>query len=90
MIQGKEDMAFLKGHFDRERSKVPQFDEKFLQFQLELYDTIPHMGATNDQHMSQMVDHKVKDRISDFYRVADKVHALGYVHSDTIDAVQDF
>jgi hypothetical protein len=90
MIRGKEDMAFLKGHFDRERSKVAQFDEKFLAFQLELYETIPQMGATNDQNMSLMVDSKVKDRISDFYRVADKVHSLGFVHADTIDAVQDF
>jgi hypothetical protein len=90
MMDGKEDMAFIKVHFDRERSKVTNFDELFLQFQLELYDSIPHMGAANDQKMSLMVDSKVKDRISDFYRIADKVHDLGYVHGDTIDAVQDF
>jgi hypothetical protein len=90
MMNGKEDMAFIKVHFDRERSKVDGFDEKFLQFQLELYDSIPYMGAAYDQNMSNMIDGNVKDRISDFYRIADKVHSLGYIHADTIDAVQDF
>ncbi|HNE29465.1 MAG TPA: hypothetical protein PLW66_09865, partial [Saprospiraceae bacterium] len=28
--------------------------------------------------------------ISDYYRIADKIHSLGYVHPDAIEAVQEF
>jgi hypothetical protein len=90
MMNEKLDMAFAKTHFDRERAKTSDFDTHFLEFLLELYENIDHMSAVNDQQMSLMIDSKVKDRVSDFYRIADKVHALGYVHADTIDAVQDF
>jgi hypothetical protein len=90
MMQGKEDMAFLKVHFDRERKAKTDFDTLYLRFQLELYETIAYMDASHDQNMSLMVDTKVKDRISDFYQITDKVHSLGIIHADTIDAVQDF
>ncbi|HMX41411.1 MAG TPA: hypothetical protein PKD78_13840, partial [Saprospiraceae bacterium] len=44
----------------------------------------------NDERMSTAVDKAWKDRISDYYRIADKIHSLGYVHPDAIEAVQDF
>lgn len=83
-----ERLAFAT-HFERERRSFPEFDVRFLRFVLTLYD-MPGIGAVNDERMGAAVDKSWKDRISDYYRIADKIHSLGYVHPDAIEAVQDF
>lgn len=77
-------------HFARERKSFPEFDEKYLAFLAVLYKSNPQMGAEQDMRMSAMVDKKTADKISDFYRIADKVHSMGYVHPDVIEEVQTF
>ena len=77
-------------HFARERKSFPNFDTKYLTFLAELYQTIANMSAEHDERMVKMLDLKVSDKISDLYRIATKVHSLGYVHPDVIDAVQEF
>lgn len=76
-------------HFERQRRSYPEFDLKFLRFVSTLFDA-PGLSAVNDGRMSMAVDKTWKDRISDYYKIADKIHSLGYVHPDAIDAVQDF
>ena len=76
-------------HFERERRAFPEFDLRYLRFLLGLYQQ-PGISAENDERMSAAIDKKYKDKISDYYRIADKVHSLGYVHPDAIEAVQDF
>lgn len=83
-----EKLAFAT-HFERERRSFPEFDQRYLQFLLDLYRS-PGVNSTNDDRMSATVDKAYKDKISDYYRIADKIHSLGYVHPDTIEAVQDF
>jgi hypothetical protein len=76
-------------HFERERRSFPEFDRRYLRFLVSLYHS-PGIDATNDDRLSQAVDKLYKDRISDYYRIADKIHSLGYVHPDAIEAVQEF
>ncbi|MCC7466081.1 MAG: hypothetical protein IT261_07425 [Saprospiraceae bacterium] len=76
-------------HFERERRSFPEFDRRYLRFLVSLYHS-PGIDATNDERLSQAVDKLYKDRISDYYRIADKIHSLGYVHPDAIEAVQEF
>lgn len=76
-------------HFERERRSFQEFDKRYLRFLLSLFQS-PGIDATNDERMSQAVDKAWKDRISDYYRIADKIHSIGYVHPDAIEAVQDF
>lgn len=83
-----ERLAFAT-QFERERRSYPEFDLKFLRFILSLFHT-PGLGAANDERMSSTVDKSWKDKISDYYRIADKIHSLGYVHPEAIEAVQDF
>lgn len=75
--------------FERERRSYPEFDLRFMRFILTLYNT-PGLGQVNDERMSACVDKSWKDKISDYYRIADKIHGLGYVHPEVIEAVQDF
>lgn len=85
-----EEQKTFAAHFARERKNFPEFDEKYLEFLATLVKANPSMGADNDTRMGSMIDKAVPDKIADYYRIADKVHSLGYVHPDTIEAVQDF
>ncbi|HLP96598.1 MAG TPA: hypothetical protein VK168_21295 [Saprospiraceae bacterium] len=76
-------------HFERERRSFQEFDLRYLRFLVTLYQS-PGIDATNDERLSQAIDKLYKDRISDYYRIADKIHSLGYVHPDAIEAVQEF
>lgn len=84
------DQKAFAAHFARERKSFPEFDKSYLGFLVTLYRSNPHMGAAQDERMITMIDTKVADKISDFYRIAEKVHSLGYVHPDAIEAVQEF
>lgn len=83
-----ERLAFST-HFERERRSFQEFDIRYLRFLLQLFQS-PGITGANDEQMSASIDKAWKDKISDYYRIADKVHSLGYVHPDTIEAVQDF
>jgi hypothetical protein len=83
-----ERLAFAT-HFERERRSFPEFDVRYLRFLVSLYGS-PGINAVNDERMSATIDKNWKDKISDYYRIADKIHSLGYVHPDAIEAVQEF
>jgi len=76
-------------HFERERRSFPEFSLRYLRFLALLY-AAPGITSVNDERMSAALDKSYKDSISDYYRIADKIHSLGYVHPDTIEAVQEF
>ncbi|MBL7809300.1 MAG: hypothetical protein JNN28_15880 [Saprospiraceae bacterium] len=76
-------------HFERERRSFQEFDLRYLRFLVTLYKS-PGIDASNDDRMTQVIDKLYKDRIADYYRIADKIHNLGYVHPEAIEAVQDF
>jgi len=83
-----ERLAFAT-HFERERRSFPEFDLRYLRFLVTLFKS-PGISTVNDERMGSIVDKAWKDKISDYYRIAEKVHSLGYVHPDTIEAVQEF
>ncbi|MBV6439196.1 MAG: hypothetical protein EPGJADBJ_00834 [Saprospiraceae bacterium] len=83
-----ERLAFAT-HFERERRSFAEFDVRYLRFLLSLYQS-PGINSASDERMSAAIDKNWKDKISDYYRIADKIHSLGYVHPDSIEAVQDF
>jgi hypothetical protein len=89
MDLNEADRQALTVHFERERRSFPEFDRRYLRFVCGLYQTV---GLTNvhDERMSAVVDKSYKDRISDYYNMADKIHSLGYVHPEVIEAVQEF
>ena len=87
-VDPAERLAFAT-HFERERRSFPEFDVRYLRFLAALYQS-PGINSVNDERMSAAADKSWKDKISDYYRIADKIHSLGYVHPDAIEAVQDF
>jgi hypothetical protein len=90
MDLSEEERKEFAVHFNRERKNFPEFDVRYLGFLLQLYQSKLGINNVHDERMTQVVDKKVNDKISDYYRIADKIHNLGYVHQDAIEAVQDF
>jgi hypothetical protein len=82
--------VLVRTHFERERRSLQEFDEKYLQFLLTCYESKAGINSGNDERASALIDKARPDKVSDYYRIADKIHSLGYVHQDSIDAVQDF
>lgn len=87
-LDGEDKTAFAQ-HFARERQSYPEFDERYLRILAEFYEA-GMIEPINDARMADLIDRKVKDRISDYYRIAEKVHSIGYVHPDSIEAVREF
>lgn len=83
------EQARYKAHFERERKTYPQFDRVFLQYLLTINESFP-IKPEHDLRMSRLVDKTVADKISDYYKIADKIHTLGYVHPEAIEAVREF
>jgi hypothetical protein len=90
MEMNKEEMGDFVVNFARERKSFPEFDLKFLNFNLVLQKTALGVGVVTDEKMSALVDKSYQDKITDFYNIADTVHRLGYVHPEAIDEVRTF
>lgn len=79
----------FSAHFERQRRSYTEFDLRFLRF-INTLQEAPGLMPANDERMSAAVDKQWKDRITDYYAIADKIHSLGYVHPEAIEAVQEF
>jgi hypothetical protein len=90
MDRDPQEQIDFSTHLERERRSYPQFDRAYLEYLSALQDTPMLVGSKQDERMGKSIDKTYKDKLSDFYRLADKVHNLGYVHPETMEAVQEF
>ncbi|MCS7036217.1 MAG: hypothetical protein RMJ33_06820 [Saprospiraceae bacterium] len=87
----EEERQQVAEHFAREQANFPEFELHYLGFLADLYQNHAALMAPEaDLRMARIVDLSRPGRIADFYRVAQVVHGLGYVHPDAIEAVRDF
>ncbi len=78
-------------HIAREQVSFPGFESHYLHFLAHLYEHHASlMTAEADLRMVKLLDLERPGKITDFYRTAQVVHSLGYVHADAIAAVRDF
>jgi hypothetical protein len=89
IVLDEEQRKSFTNHFNRERQNFPEFDERYLSFLATLYE-LDMVSSECDERMNVMVDRSINDRISDYYRIIEKVHSLGYVHPDAITGVREF
>ncbi len=87
----EEERQQVAEHFAREQANFPDFEIHYLRFLADLYQEYPSlMTPEADLRMARIVDLNRSGRITDFYRVAQVVHGLGYVHPDVVEAVREF
>lgn len=86
----KKDRDHLAKHFNAVRTTMPEFDEEWLSFLLELHHGDLRLDAEADARISALVDRKIKDELSNYYDLTDTIHGKGYVDQEAQDAVKAF
>jgi hypothetical protein len=85
----EKDQEHLAKHFNGARQSMPEFQEQFFDYLLELHfnDEVP-MEPDADKRMSAVLDHSIKDDLSDYYDLMDIIHGKGYMNEEVQEAVK--
>lgn len=87
----EEDSQHLSKHLAAVRKDLPECDEKWLAFVLELHkrDDVK-LDPQADLRISALLDKKVKDQLSEYYTLTDQIHSQGYMNEEVHEAVRVF
>ncbi|MCB0633956.1 MAG: hypothetical protein R2824_13195 [Saprospiraceae bacterium] len=85
------DSKHLAKHLAAIRKGMPEFDEKWLEFVLELHkrDDVK-LDPQADLRISALLDKSVKDQLSEFCTLTDLIHNQGYMNEEVHEAVRVF
>lgn len=86
-----DDQEHLRKHFNEVRQSMDGFQEEFLEYLLELHldEEVPY-GPDADRRMSAIIDHSIKDDLSPYFDLMDKIHEGGYRNEEVQEAVKEF
>ncbi len=85
---GSEDQSKIKAYFDGLRTKA-DFDNNYFSMLLKLWGEFK-ISPESEMRISNILGNQGNDKVSDFYQVTDKVHGIGYINEDAINATRDF
>ena len=86
----KDYMAHLNGVFNKVRTEIPNFDEKFLTCVLDLQNSNLDINADAENRVSVIVDRNIKDLLTEYYNLVETIHSKGYLGEETIESVHTF
>ncbi len=86
-----DNLKELSEIFNKMRTTTPDFDNKYLDFLLEMQEdpTVSLDGAA-DFKLSAILDKSIKDRLTEFYELTDIIHGKGYINDEVQEAVRVF
>lgn len=85
------DSSHLSKLLNKVRTKLPEFDAKWLDFVLELHKRKDiDLNPEADLRISALLDKSVKDELTEFYNLTDLIHTNGYMNDEVHDAVRVF
>lgn len=86
-----EDQADLKVHFNNTRRKLPNFDEQYLTFLLELHRSEEIKWTPDaDRRISAILDQSSKDELTAYYDLMMVIHDQGYTSPEAQEAIKVF
>jgi hypothetical protein len=80
----------IKDAMNEQRKEDPTFVTTYFEFLRELLNSKIPVSAECDHRLSRMIDKSIKDDFTKYYNLTDIIHSKGYVHEDTIEAIQKF
>jgi len=86
----KDYMAHLNGVFNKVRTEIPGFSEKFLTFIMFLQNSKLDVDAEAENRVSTIVDRSIKDELTEYYDLVETIHSKGYLEEATIEEVHTF
>lgn len=85
-----ETKSKISSLIDQFRKDEDTFIQKYFETLLKLYMDDVEITPDADKRMSQIINKKVSDSITEYYNLMDAVHTKGYVHQDTIELVSQY
>ncbi len=70
------------------RKNITQFDEKWMQHLLFLYESRLPLNAAADLRIYESLDKGIEDQLTELYKLTNTIHTKGYEHEDAIEAVK--
>ncbi len=86
----KDYTAHLNGVFNKVRTEIPNFSEKFLTFLMFLQNSELDVDAEAENRVSVIVDRSIKDELTEYYDLVETIHSKGYLEEATIEEVHTF
>lgn len=87
----EKNQKHLAKYLNETRKKSEEFDERFLEFVLELHEHEKlDLTPEADLRMAALIDKKIKDQLSEFYRLVETIHTKGYNTEEVQEAVRLF
>ena len=76
--------------FNELRSKDSEFPDHYFAILAELHHSKYDISEACDRRVHEIVDNSIDDDIHRYYTLLEKVHGVGYIQSEAIEAVQEF
>jgi len=86
----KDYMAHLNGVFNKVRTEIPNFSEKFLTYLMFLQNSPLDVDATAENRVSAIVSRDIQDELTEYYNLVETIHTKGYLEEATIEEVHTF
>ena len=87
----EKDHKHLAKHFNEIRKSMPDFQEKYMAYLLELqHDPTVEMDQRADHRISGLLDKSIDDDLTRYYNLMDEVHSKGYINEEAQNAVKAF
>jgi len=86
-----DDKKQLAEQLNAARKKMPEFDEHFLEFILSVHEHEDlDLDPSADLRMSELINKRIKDQLTEYYKLIDIIHSKGYDTEEAQEAVRSF
>lgn len=82
--------AELFAHFNRSRSDIEDFENKWLDLVLEIHSNDLKLTNIEDQRLSICIDKGIDDKVKQLYTLLDEIHTKSYINEEVIESVKVF
>ncbi len=82
--------AEFTAHFNRSRSDIEDFENKWLDLVLEIHSNDLNLTSVEDQRLSASIDRSINDKVNQLYTLLDKIHTLSYTNEEVIESIKVF
>ncbi|HMW38631.1 MAG: hypothetical protein K1X68_09035 [Saprospiraceae bacterium] len=87
---GQQEDAHLAKVLNDVRKSNPQFNQLYFSFLKKNYREGMRFGSVTDLRFASMLDSSIQDDLSRYYKLMETIHHKGFVHEDSLDAVNAF
>lgn len=86
----EESQAEFAAHFNRSRTNIEDFENKWLDLVLEIHSGELSLTAVEDQRLSACIDKSIDDKVKQLYTLLDEIHTKSYTNEEVIESVKVF